>query len=917
MISQPTPYPTTSTSKAPKPLPTLLAGRPHRYRLVICSLSPSAVFPSSMAHAAAFIPATTASTFSSFFSSHVHSSFPSSPCFRTPSPSTLHPPLRHSLVAVVERNLNLPDLPESSDHLPDPVQSSDILPDPADVPDTDFSERQRRHTSISSPPPSSIPIPPVPTVVEAEFAPGKTIRFETGRLARQAAGAVLTRVGDTIVFCTACAQSVPDPTIDFLPLRVDYAEKFSATGKTSGSYVKREGRPSEREVLISRLIDRPLRPMFADGYFNEVQVLSTVFSYDSVNPADALAISAAAAALHVSHIPLVEPVAGVRIGFIDGQFIVEPTIEQSKNSTAELVVAGTASSILMIEGHANFLDTATILDGVRKAHDAIAAICAAIEELRVKTGNCEKDETTLRTIPSSLITQIDSLASGLDEALALIGKRERDVAVKLVKDRVFSSLQPSREEEIANPADAGERLTILRLAWKEHVSERMRRRILDTGVRPDGRDVFTVRPITIDMSLLPGTHGSALFTRGETQTLAIATLGGDEMAQRFETLEGEDAARFYLQYSFPPFSVGEVGRVGAPGRREVGHGKLAERALIAAIPSQDDFPYVMRLESNILESNGSSSMASVCGGCLALLDAGVPLSCSVAGVAMGLIVDKTSGVDPNTGQSNVVVLTDILGLEDALGSCDAKFAGNREGWSALQLDVKLRGIPIELLGRVLEQAAKGRDFILDRMDEIMPKPSPHLAASIPKVMVMNIPVKRIGDLIGPGGKTVKSIIDRCGGDALTRISIDPSGRVSISSTDEEMIQKAQTLVAGVTISFEVGTLLTGTVTKVLPFGAYVKVTEGKEGWLHISELEHKHTSNVDSVCKVGDKFEVKVIEMGRNGQMKLSRKACLPRDKAPASGNAAEQKDDESRKMNGAKKGKAVKGEDDKDKKGA
>lgn len=771
-------------------------------------------------------------------------------------------------------NCNVLDAP--SDQIPsDPELEAD--PDILDavVPDTDLTERQRRAVNLENAS-LEIPVPPTPTVVEIPFAPGKILRLETGRLARQAAGAVLVRLGDTMVFCTACAETEPAPTVDFLPLRVDYAEKFSSMGKTSGSYVKREGRPSEREILVSRLIDRPLRPMFEDGYFNEVQVLANVFSYDGQFPAEALAICGAAAALHVSHIPLVEPVAGVRLAYIDGAFVVEPALDDMKRSHAELVVAGTRKGILMIEGSCDFLSTEVILDGIGMAHEAISKICDGLDQLRAKTGHMPKITDTLRTIPEDIALKMAALSTGIDEALAVVAKKQRDEIVKQVRDRVMAALKPSRDEEWQDPDGSAERLTALRLAWKELVSERMRRRILDTGIRPDGRDVYTVRPITIDQAPLPRAHGSALFTRGETQALAVTTLGGDDMAQRFETLEGEDAARFYLQYSFPPFSVGEVGRVGAPGRREVGHGKLAERALLAAIPSQEEFPYVLRVESNILESNGSSSMASVCGGCLALLEAGVPLKCSVAGVAMGLVVDKSGDVDAETGEVRAVVLTDILGLEDALGSCDAKFAGNRHGWSALQLDVKLRGISISLFGRILRQASQGRDHILDCMDEVMPSHNKELADSVPKVEVIQVATKRIGEVIGPGGRTIRSIIDRCGGEDEIRISIQNSGKVLIYSSDLEKIEKAKSLLSIFTIDLSVGSILTGTVTKILPFGVYVEIADGKEGWLHISELEHKRTNQVEDVCAVGDKIEVKLIELGRNGQLRLSRKACLP-----------------------------------------
>lgn len=751
-----------------------------------------------------------------------------------------------------------------------------------DLSKVDDAERVlRRQANLSN---SQIPIPPAATTVSVEFAPGKTVTFETGRIARQAAGAVNVRHGETLVFCTACAENSTSPGTDFLPLRVDYFEKFSAKGRTSGSYIKREGRPSERETLISRLIDRPLRPMFEDGYFTEVQVVASVFSYDGIRPAEGLAICGTSAALHVSHIPLVEPVAGVRLAYIDGTFVVEPTVSEVSQCGSEMVVAGTKSGILMIEGYCKFLTEDQIVEGVKIAHESIKKLCNAIDELRQKAGR-EKEEVNLRIIPDEMIEDMVKRGTGLEDALAAIGKKERDSKVRDVKNRVFADLIPSREEELADPDAASEKNTILKMAWKEVVSECMRRRILDEGVRPDGRDVFTVRPITIDQGPLPRAHGSSLFTRGETQTLAVATMGGEEMAQRFETLDGDSAARFYLQYSFPPYSVGEVGRIGAPGRREVGHGKLAERALMAAIPGKDEFPYVLRVESTILESNGSSSMASVCGGCLAMLDAGVPLKCSVAGVAMGLVVDKTAPAEEG-GERRAVVLTDILGLEDALGSCDAKFAGNRDGLSALQLDVKLRGISIPLFSRLLKQARDGRLHILDCMDAEMSQHKPALPDSVPKVTTLTISTKKIGDVIGQGGKTIRSIIDRCGGENVTRISIENDGKVSISSTEEAMLVKARAVVVSLAAEVEVGTKITGKITKILPFGAYVEVAAGKEGWLHISEVEHKRTNSVGDVVKVGETVEVKVIEVGRNGQMRLSRKACLPGSPSSQNGSS-------------------------------
>lgn len=744
------------------------------------------------------------------------------------------------------------------------------------VADTDADERLRRFQALrgEGAVAGGIPVPGDAKSVRVEFAPGRVMEFETGRVSRQAAGSVIARLGDTLVYCTCCADRRTRAEADFLPLRVDYAEKFSATGRTPGSYIKREGRPSEREILVSRLIDRPLRPMFADGFFREVQVLANVFSYDGEHAADSVAICGSAAALHVSSLPLAEPVAGVRVAVIDGEIVVEPTIDQLAACSSDIVVAGTRTGILMIEGVADFVSEALLLQLVEQAHVAIKKLCDGMDKLREIAGQ-EKDTSDLRVVPAQLLERIEPLVEGLDEAIAVTSKQARDREVNLIRDRVFAQLQPSRQEELENPDAAAIARSLLQLAWKEAVTERMRRRILDHGVRADGRSLRAVRPITIDQTVLPGAHGSALFTRGETQALAVATLGGEDMAKKMETLEGEQAARFYLQYSFPPSSVGEVGRVGAPGRREIGHGKLAERALAGAFPTRAQFPYIVRVESNILESNGSSSMASVCGGCLALLDAGVPLTRHVAGIAMGLIVDRRGS------GGKAAILTDILGLEDALGSCDAKFAGDEQGVSAMQLDVKLRGIGVPLLRELLDQAREGRLHVLNEMRGAVPAHRAELPDSVPRVRSVTIPANRIGELIGPAGKNIRSLIERCGGDNVMRISVENDGTVSFASCNEEMLDKAMATVRGMSVELQIGSKFQGRVTKTLPFGVFVEVAEGREGWLHISDLEYKRTGKVEDVCTVGDRITVQVTEVGRNGQFKLSRKLCLPKKDAP------------------------------------
>lgn len=713
---------------------------------------------------------------------------------------------------------------------------------------------------------SAIPVPAKPVTVSVDLAPGKRVTFETGRVARQAHGSVIVRLGGTLVFCTACVETSSPPGIDFLPLRVDYAEKFSSVGKTSGSYIKREGRPSERETLCSRLIDRPLRPMFAKGFYNDVQLLANVLSYDGMHAGDSLAISGCAAALHISKVPLTKAVAGVRIAFVGGAFIVNPTVEESSQSKTDLVVAGTRDAVLMIEGVCDFLTEEQILQAVSVAQAAIAKLCDGLDKLRDLVG-VEKMSVESSQLPPPVLARMKELAVGLDEAISVIEKKPREAAMEQVRLNVFAALRSSLEELAEDDDDLENYKVLLKAAYKAFISARIRSAIYSAGCRPDGRSKTTVRPITIDQGFLPCAHGSSLFTRGETQALAVATLGGEDMAQRSENLDGEESARFYLQYSFPPSSVGEVGRVGAPGRREIGHGKLAERALANILPNRDTFPYVVRVESIITESCGSSSMASVCGGCLALMDAGVPIVEPVAGIAMGLMLDKDS--------QTFAVLTDILGLEDALGDMDFKIAGTASGVSALQMDIKVEGITIDIMREALEQARVGRLHILGEMRKAQAEPNPILPSSLPKVRSFSIPVKRIGDVIGPGGRTIKSIIEQCGGEGNISISIEDGGVVSIASSNEAMVEQAISKVKSMIISIDVGSRFEGTVTKTLPFGAYVDIGSGKEGWLHISELEMKRTANVEDVVKVGEKVNVQVIEVGRNGQFRLSRKAAL------------------------------------------
>lgn len=683
---------------------------------------------------------------------------------------------------------------------------------------------------------------------------GQEIIFETGQIARQANGAVLVKCGETCIFTAACAEKNAAEDADFFPLRVDYQENYSAVGKTASGFIKRQGRPSEKEVLVSRLIDRPIRPMFEDGYYNEVQILSYVWSYDGLNSPEPLAICAASAALAISDIPLIKPIAGVRVGMIDNQFVVNPSSEQQKKSKLDLMLAGTHDAVLMIEGYCDFLTEAQILEAIALGHEAIKKICHTIDAWAKQIGK-PKHRGTLKLVPQDLLEAVHSFAAPLlDPALRIPQKLKREEALADVTMKVNSKFLPEGVEPKHSSSDVA-------AALKQVSSNRMRRMIVEENLRSDGRDSTSIRPITVEQSFLPRTHGSSLFTRGETQSLAVCTLGGESMAQRFEDLHGESSHRFYLQYFFPPFSVGEVGRIGSPGRREVGHGKLAERALSAALPSKEEFPYVIRAESNITESNGSSSMATVCGCCLAMMDAGVPIKRPVAGIAMGLVLEK----------DKFTILSDILGIEDALGDMDFKVAGDKEGITAFQMDIKVEGITLDIMKAALEQAKHGRIHILSKMLEVCPKFRDKMSDYAPRIETMQIKPSKIATVIGPGGKQIRAIIEATG----VEINIDDSGLVNISSPHLEGIEKAKAIINGLTAEIEIGRNYTGKITSIMPFGAFVEVLPGKEGLCHISEFDKARIENLNDFAKVGDVVTVKVLDINERGQLKLSRKALL------------------------------------------
>lgn len=683
----------------------------------------------------------------------------------------------------------------------------------------------------------------------------QTIHLETGKVARQANGSVMLRCGETVVFASACAAATASAEIDFFPLRVDYQEKYSSVGKTASGFIKREGRPTEKEILTSRLIDRPLRPMFEEGYYNEVQLLAYVFSYDGLHQPDVLAICAASAALVISDIPLVKPIGAVRMGFINGTFVVNPNFEEMKESKLDLVLAGTEDAILMIEGYCDFLTEEQVLEAIETGHQAINKICQELAGWQKRIGKAKKLDT-LRKIPHEVNTAVHSAAATLlESALRISSKQVRETTLAEIKETVLNTLLPEGAESKPSKVD-------VLLAYKNLQSSLMRKMVLAEKKRIDGRGLKDIRPIDIEQTILPRTHGSSLFTRGETQTLAVCTLGGENTAQRFEDLHGENSQKFYLQYFFPPFSVGEVGRIGSPGRREIGHGKLAERALSAVLPKQEDFPYVIRLESNITESNGSSSMASVCGGCLALMDAGVPVKRPVSGIAMGLILE---------GDQHVI-LSDILGAEDALGDMDFKITGDHEGISAFQMDIKVEGITPKIMREALMQAKEGRQHILTKMLAVCPEYKKEMSIYAPRIETIQIKPSKIGIVIGPGGKQIRSIIEETG----VQIDIDDTGLVSIASNNSEAMDRAKAIIHSLTAEAEIGKVYTGKITSLVQFGIFVEIFPGKEGLCHISEISNKRIQNIHDIpFREGDKIEVKVLDVNDRGQIKLSHKAVL------------------------------------------
>ena len=690
-----------------------------------------------------------------------------------------------------------------------------------------------------------------------ELAGGKTLHLETGHLAKQASGSTVARMGDNVVLGTACASPDPREGIDFFPLTVDYREYTYAGGRIPGGFIKREGRPSEREVLISRLIDRPIRPLFKEGFRNETQVIALVLSADNENDPDVLAINAASAALTVSDIPFLGPIGAVRVGQINGQFIINPTYTEARESLINIAVVGTAEGIVMIESGAKEVSEDTVVEAIEFAHNEIKKICAAIVDLAGRGGQ-KKLEVVPPEFDEAYYNQLKKkIGEQLTDALDTQKhpKLESYDLVKQIKDQLKAEL-PEDDEEAA--------------AKLSHYFELLRERIFRDQVthkrrRPDARAFDQIRPIWIEVGVLPRTHGSAIFTRGETQALVTTTLGTPDDMQRIEMFEGETRKRFMLHYNFPPFSVGEVGRMTGVGRREVGHGALAERSISAVLPTEENWPYAIRVVSDILESNGSSSMASVCGASLSLMDAGVPLTAAVAGVAMGLVKEEDS----------YAILTDIAGAEDHYGDMDFKVAGTRKGITALQMDIKVTGITSQIMHEALEQARRGRMFILDKMEETISGHREKISAFAPRIYTLHIPVDKIRDLIGPGGKTIRAIIEQTG----VKIDVDDSGRVNVASSDESSASKAIQMINDLTAVPEVGKTYLGKVVRLAEFGAFVEIIPGTDGLLHISEIAEHRVKDVKDELKEGDQVLVKVLGIEGN-RIKLSRKAILREQRA-------------------------------------
>ena len=679
---------------------------------------------------------------------------------------------------------------------------------------------------------------------------GKKMRLETGRMARQSNGSVLVSLGETTVLATVNAAKEPREDIGFFPLQVEYREKHYAGGKIPGGFFKREARPAEHEVLTSRVTDRPIRPLFPKGFKNETQVMITVLQSDGENMADVLAGVGASAALMLSSIPWNGPIATVRVGRIGGKFVMNPTRSEIDESDMEMVVSGNRETVVMVEGEADSVSEAEMLDALKAAHKVIKEIIELQDEL-LALCDVEKDEFTVPELDEKLIAQLnEEIGSKIEEIVNISDKKNRSDAKEDLITKILESMEdefPEQEKDIKSLID-------------DKFKNAFREQVLSTGVRSDGRSTTDIREITVEPDILPRTHGSALFTRGETQALVVTTLGSKRDEMIIDSMDEDYKKSYYMHYNFPPYCVGEVGRIGFTSRREIGHGNLAQRAIKPVLPDYDDFPYTMRIVSEIMESNGSSSMASVCGGSLALMSAGAPLKAPVAGIAMGLITD---------GERHAI-LSDILGMEDHLGDMDFKIAGTNDGITAIQLDLKIEGLSFDIMEKALQQAKEGRTHILDKMNEVMPEPN-DISPYAPRIMSVSINPEKIGALIGPGGKNIKKIIE----DTECEVNVDDDGLVTIAGMNTEKCNEALELVKAITFEPEVGMEFDGKVTRLMSFGAFVEFAPGREGMVHISELEWHRVEKVEDVLKSGDSVRVKLIKIDDQGRLDFSRKALL------------------------------------------
>ncbi len=694
---------------------------------------------------------------------------------------------------------------------------------------------------------------------------GRHLVVETGKYAKQANGSVLIRYGETAVVVAATTSAAPREGIDFFPLTVDYEERMYSVGKIPGGFIKREGRPTETAILSARMIDRPIRPLFADGFRNDVHIVATVVSVDQDNTPDVIAMVGASCALSVSDIPFNGPIAGVRIGYINEQYIVNPTVKQMEESQLDLIVAGTKDAVLMVEAGANELSELVIQEGILFGHDVVKELIAFQETIVAAVGKPKREIKTYAP-PADLDGAVRAyVTEAMKEAVANSDKLAREAKLDEVKAQAaahFAEIYPENKKDVSY---------VLYKVLKETV----RRMITVDKIRPDGRQLDEIRPISCEVGVLPRVHGSGLFTRGQTQVLNITTLGAMGDKQKLDGLGVEDYKRYIHHYNFPPYSTGETRPMRGPGRREIGHGHLAERALVPVLPSETEFPYTLRLVSEVLESNGSSSMASVCGSTLSLMDAGVPIKAPVSGVAMGLVKDG----------DHFSILTDIQGMEDALGDMDFKVAGTAAGITAIQMDMKIGGISREILSSALEQALKGRLFILDKMTQAIDKPRAEMSPYAPRMITLQINPDKIRDVIGPGGKIIKKIVEETG----VQIDIEDSGKVFIMAVDMEAGQKAVKIIEGLVREVEVGGIYTGKVTRLMNFGAFVEILPGKDGLVHISQLARTRVAKVEDVVKIGDEITVRVTEIDRQGRINLSRRDLM--NDEPVAASAEEPKE--------------------------